>query len=121
MIEGAIISSTAPRSFVQNPEAEEVERYLNEMFQQERGMAVVLRLKYLFPNDSFRVLAAKLNDLGVNISHGSVQTLLARAHNWLEGRMTGKQRYNHLWVRSYESSTGHIDKLWRNMDRCRSC
>jgi hypothetical protein len=117
MIEGAIIHSTAPKSFIQNKEAEEMEGYLNEMFLQERAMAIVLRWKCLFPSDSFRVQAEKLNAVGVNISHSSVQALLARAYSWLEGRMSANAKYNCLWVGSYDGSTVHVDKLWRNMDR----
>jgi hypothetical protein len=101
MVEGAIIGSTAPKSFLQNKEAEEIENYLHEMYLQEPETAIAMRWKYFFPNDSFRVLAAKLSAHGLNISHASVQMLLAKGHHWLEGRMTAKQKYNHLWVNGY--------------------
>ncbi len=117
MVEGAIIHSTAPKSFPQNPEAEEIEDYLNEMFHQEPEMAIAIRWKYFFPNDSLRKQAAQLTELGFSMTYALVQALLAKSHAWLEGRMTAKQKYNHLWISKYSDPNHHAQKLCRNMDR----
>jgi hypothetical protein len=115
MAEGAIINSTAPRNFPQNLRAAEMEDYLNEMFQQEQMMAIVLRWHYFFPNDSYRIQSKKLESLGIGVSHMSIKTLVARGYAWLEGRMTSRSKYNNLWVRSHVDPK--MDKFFRNMNR----
>lgn len=83
MVEGIVISSTAPK-LMGDEDAEEIESMVCEMNFYNSKMATALRLHYFHSNKSQFMQAQELN-----ISKARFRSYVEMAYQWLAGRLFG--------------------------------
>lgn len=84
MKEGNISKSNGPKPLQINESAEEIEKLVKEMSEQNSDMALALRCHY-FTRGGWRTKSEK-----VKISHMQFKYFVAMAHQWLAGRLSEK-------------------------------
>ncbi len=84
MREGSITKHSGSRPLPCNTEAEEIEKLVKELSEQNNNLAIALRCFY-FTNGSLRVKAKN-----VAISHVYLKYYVDMAHQWLMGRLSAK-------------------------------
>ncbi len=91
LTEGVVVRSTAPPQLPSHPAAEEMERLVKELGEQNRAIAIILRCHY-FMQGSLRAKSNRLKKLDVSISHTHFKRYVDMGHQWLAARLSDRKR-----------------------------
>jgi hypothetical protein len=82
MNEGTIIKTNDARSLPSNADAEEIEAYWTEMYEQNEAIAIAIK-NYYFVDSTLRTQSQLMK-----ISHNQFRHYVQMGHQWMAGRLS---------------------------------